>query len=185
MRNNLKTLALLSTTVLVSTVSPSLSKALNSHSLDRERPIVRSIADADAALHDRQVFAQVEHGPSAKKALIDFLEPPVFRPRSASPRPEDDTRPPTANDHPPGGGTQPVPLIATLAADQAIERGEKAQALKTAVEGLRSAIPPDQFEKLAKAEHAVGILPPPRRPKQDRSIPHWADRELPASVREH
>ena len=96
-------------------------------------------------------------------ALIAFFDhpqpPPGIGPDDAN-GPQDDAQPPS----PPKPGPvadAPTSLPSDRIADRAIERGEKAKALKAATDALRSALKPDQLQRLAKAEE---VLRPPRPP---------------------
>jgi hypothetical protein len=78
-------------------------------------------------------------------ALLDFLDRRPSRPDDAGPL---STQNPASL---PTGENRP--LFAEKIADNAIERGEKAQKLKQATQSLRSVLTPDQLEKLARADH--------------------------------
>lgn len=114
-------------------------------------------------------------------ALIDLLDRPAPEQENRGP---DQRRaaPGTAVDGP--EGSRPPRLFAEGLADHAIERGEKAKALKAAVEALRSSLSEEQLARLARAERefAPGPLGPeggpdgrhgPHHDGGERRAPQW------------
>jgi len=107
--------------------------------------------------------AQLDAWRAYSVALIDLVEPPkpdhgAGEPRGERPdgaRGERPDGPPTADGSQPSDG----PLLAEHLADQAIERGEKANSLKTALAALRGVLAPEQIMKLRASERF--LLPPP------------------------
>lgn len=104
--------------------------------------------------------AQLDAWRTYAATLIDLVDRPTFDREPDGPRRERPDGLPPAE----GSPRQPAdaPLFTERLADRAIERGEKANALKAAAAALRTALAPEQIAKLRDAERS--FLPPPGRP---------------------
>jgi len=99
-------------------------------------------------------------------ALIAFFDHPMPPPAGGLDDrhgPDGDPQqPPAPRPGPTTDPVRPLPLVSERIADRAIDQGEKAKALKVAVEALRSTLNADQLKRLASAEDS--LRPPPRGP---------------------
>ncbi len=100
---------------------------------------------------------------SALIAFFDRPEPPHGQ--DGPPRPPRDGKNLPPQGEPGAKDAPPAPLFSDRLADRAIEQGEKAQTLKTAVEALRTSLTDEQVVRLAKAEQALAPKPGPKGPR--------------------
>lgn len=98
--------------------------------------------------------AQLDLWRAYSTALIDFFERPARDRGPGGPRPSA-APPPAAQGEAGAAPAEAAPvLFAERLADRAIERAERATALKTALDALRAELSPEQLDRLARAERA-------------------------------
>lgn len=179
---------LLLTTVLVSTVAPSYSETLGSvpapHGLPPggigmsymahrpDGPALHLAARLAAAeIYVGVTSTQLDVWRAYTTALIGLVGRPEFDRGTDAPRGAQPESPP--REQADGAASGEAPLFTERLAEQVIERGEEANALKAASAALRWTLTPEQIARLREAE--LSFFPPPHPERPDRARGRDAD----------